>query len=123
MSLDIYLTGERSMSRDHSKPRCLVGERYNLGYWRDHCSLHDYIVEEVSTGIDDSREICLDKTALQQILAAIREERIRPSTDGFVGAYDPISKERDDTIFTDALQWLTETDEHATRFVVYSMSW
>lgn len=123
MSLDIYLTGERIMSRDHSKPRSLVGERYNLGYWRNHSSLHHYIMEEVATGIDDSREICLDKTALQQILTAIREERIQPATDGFVGAYDPITKERDDAIFTDALQWLSETDEHASRFVVYSMSW
>ncbi|MEZ6129182.1 MAG: hypothetical protein R3C59_10910 [Planctomycetaceae bacterium] len=123
MSLDIYLTGERVMSRDHSKPRSLVGERYNLGYWRNHCSLHDYIVEKVTTNIDDRREICLDETAIQQILKAIREATIQPSTEGFVGAYDPISKERDDAIFTDALQWLTETDEHASRFVVNSMSW
>lgn len=123
MGLDMYLTGERCLPRDLSNTRRLIGERYDLGYWRKHPNLHGYIVQEFADGIDDCREICLDDSAIQQILTAIQEEHLPHTTGFFFGESDGTEKEHDLAIFSDALAWLAEPDEHAWRCVVYRASW
>ncbi|MEZ6128909.1 MAG: hypothetical protein R3C59_09520 [Planctomycetaceae bacterium] len=123
MGLDMYLTGERCMSRLHSKPRALIGERYNLGYWRKHSCLHSYIVQQFNNGVDDCREICLDESALQQILTAIREDQLPYTTGDLVEEYDSTAKDRDLACFSDAIAWLTESDIQARRYVEYRASW
>ncbi|MCA9062662.1 MAG: hypothetical protein KDA96_06370 [Planctomycetaceae bacterium] len=123
MGLDMYLTGERRLPRDHSNTRRLIGELYDLGYWRKHPNLHGYIVQEFADGIDDCRSIDLDESAIQQILTAIQEEQLPHTIGFFFGESDGTEKEHDLAIFSDALAWLAETDEQAWRFVVYRASW
>ncbi|MCA9047524.1 MAG: hypothetical protein KDA89_02280 [Planctomycetaceae bacterium] len=111
------------MSRVHSKPRALIGERCNLGYWRKHSCLHSYIVQQFKNGIDDCREICLDESALQQILNAIREDQLPYAIGDIVEESSRAARDRDLACFSDAIAWLAETDIQARRYVEYRASW
>ena len=123
MGLDMYLIGQRCFTRDDGTTRQLIGERYDLGYWRKHPNLHGYIVREFADGIDDCREIVIGELAIRQILAAIREEQLPHTTGFYFGESDGTEKESDLAIFSEALAWLTESDDQARRFVVYCASW
>ncbi len=122
MGLDMYLTGERCFSRIDSRHQ-LIGERYDLGYWRKHPNLHGYIVQKFADEIDDCQEIFLDESAIQQILDAIRGEQLPETTGFFFGESDGSEKESDMAIFTEALAWLMTPDEQGCRFVTYRASW
>lgn len=123
MGLDMYLTGERYFSQDKYREPGLIGERYQLGYWRKHPNLHGHIVQEFADGEDDCHEISLTQEDLLAIIEAIENNRLPITTGFFFGASDGTEKERDLQIFRDAIIWLEAPDESASRFITYQASW
>ena len=129
MGLDMYLEGERFNSqvcwkageeiedrptRDGFYISCEILE---MGYWRKHHNLHEYIVQTFaegkyeSCGYDDCQPIYLDAKDCRKIAAAILATDLGHKLD----------REDNAKIFSNAAQWLDSADW--TRRVYYKSSW
>lgn len=103
-----------------------------LGYWRKHPNLHGYIVENFAEGKDDCREIWLSRENLEDIIRAIKEDRL-PHTEGFFfgeSYHEDIpgwsKKEVDEEsikILEKAIAWMDEKEDKVSRDVIYQASW
>ena len=145
MGLDMYLKGKKSLFKDYNNPDNDFKEDgyevdeiiLNLGYWRKHPNLHGWIVQEFAKGVDDCEPIYLGEEEINQILEAIRNDKLEPTT-GFFFGNDPThdstdpemlewykeQKAEDISIFMNALAWLkSENHKKAWRSVEYRASW
>ncbi len=120
MGLDMYLTGNRHILNARSGSMRKKSESYDLGYWRKHQKLHNYIVQKFANGVDDCEEIELSLDDLREIRRAVQNPNI-------MGADNPEEATGDETHdLTQLLQataWLLEKDDEAYRSVNYQASW
>lgn len=123
MGLDMYLTGEKHFIERPRRRGDLKSHRFDLGYWRKHPNLHNYIVSRFAGRMDDGHEIELSAGDLEQILSAV-EQRQLPHTEGvFFGKSSESERTRDIQIISDALKWLNASTESEHRSVCYQASW
>lgn len=120
MGLDMYLTGKKYLPKNHDDPdknemedgfrvseRCL-----ELGYWRKHPDLHEFITETFG---GDNDEITLDKEAMEQIIQASANRQ-------FTRGLTKTEMDRDISIFAKAIEWLDKQDG-SWKTVQYVASW
>jgi hypothetical protein len=133
MGLDMYLTGQvgvwgfkhedRIEYRDGFRVKC---RELDLGYWQKHPNLHGFIVETFGRGEDICQQIYLNVEGMNEIIAAIQQNRL-PHTEGFFfgeSTNDEDEKRDAIAIFTKAIAWLeSSTDEAEWRCVYYQASW
>lgn len=128
MGLDMYLEGrkykwgEQKSKEDGFPVSCVTLE---LGYWRKHPNLHGYIVQEFAGGEDDCRDVELDERRLRDLLEAVRENRLPPTTGFFFGTSEESQRQRlkDVKVLTGAIRWLMKKDPDAIKSVAYRASW
>ena len=123
MGLDMYLEGERFNSqvcwktgeeiedrptRDGFYISCEILE---MGNWRKHHNLHEYIVQTFAEGKDECQHIYLDAKDCRKIAEAILATDLGHKLD----------REDNAKIFSNAAQWLDSADW--TRRVYYKSSW
>ena len=127
MGLDMYLTGEKfvmSLKLQEDGFR-LRSKTLDLGYWREHQNLHDYIVQTFASGKDECQTIDLGVPQLRTIIAAVKAQEL-PDTTGFLFGVSDSSQERmeeDIAIFEKALAWLETDEPGVVRFIKYRASW
>ena len=146
MGLDMYLIGHHynTAYRD-DVPRPKLDDKYDiesmtidLGYWRKHADLHGYIVDTFAKGIDNCMEIELSEEALDKIILAIQNDKLKKDHSGFFfgnstdnGYYNEKEKERAISIFQKAKTFLQEGAKMLEdsnlymnpRYVSYRASW
>ena|SRR5579871_5798764 len=127
MGLDMYLNGDNFFPYDHERRNSnppVVLEQVRLGYWRKHPNLHGYIVNTFAGGIDKCQQIDLTKADLQQIIEAIRNKELPPTSGFFFGESEDSDEQIADDIavFKQAIKWLEEKTT-AWRSVNYRASW
>jgi hypothetical protein len=133
MGLDMYLTGEKYLPTDFEAPEKnlsedgfrVKGRQLELGYWRKHPNLHDFIVETFADGVDEYQEIELTKDCIQQIIHAVKGRQL-PETTGFYFGESDDSDEQiaDDVgIFEAALKWLETEEPNVWKSISYRASW
>lgn len=108
MGLDMYLEGrtfnwERKEKRDGFRVK---GVMLELGYWRKHPDLHGYIVQTFANGVDECQVIELNEDALENILQAVKDDRLPKTTGFFFGTSGPDDKAPTIAILTAAIEWL-----------------
>ena len=123
MGLDMYLEAERFNSqvcwktgeeiedrptRDGFYISCEILE---MGVWRKHHNLHEYIVQTFAEGKDECQHIYLDAKDCRKIAEAILATDLGHKLD----------REDNAKIFSNAAQWLDSADW--TRRVYYKSSW
>ncbi len=127
MGLDMYLNGRKNLwDRKRVEDGFTVNSvEIELGYWRKHPNLHGFIVKTFANGKDECQVIELDEDKLKQLIAAVEQDRLIPTTGFFFGASDGSEKEGDLKILNAALAWLNgvenKGDEYRT--VYYQASW
>lgn len=65
--------------------------RYQVGYWRKANAIHQWFVDHCADGVDDCKEVYVDKEDLQDLLSACEQvledhskaEELLPTCDGF----------------------------------------
>lgn len=125
MGLDMYLEGHKHLLFDWKTPANNEEEEgfrikskiYELGYWRKHQSLHNYIVSKFADGHDNCEDIELSQTDITDLIADIN-----------AGAIDyskrfPRHSDSDLGIFTRALFWLQAEGGWGYRMIIYRASW
>lgn len=128
MGLDMYLTGEKYLPSSQSAPVMEDGFRVKrrdfeleLGYWRKHHNLHEYIVENFAeSGEDDCRDIELCAEQLEQLLAVVRMKGLPLSE---YDTNDDEEKAADIYILEGALTWLQCEDAGVWKSIKYYASW
>ena len=135
MGLDMYLEGERFNSQvclktgDNHEGRPqedgfpISKTVLEIGYWRKHPNLHDYIVQTFAEGKDECQRISLEAEDCRKIAMAILEDELPPTAGFFFGDSDWHKDDKEDTakMFSDAAEWLDDGDW--TRSVFYQASW
>lgn len=134
MGLDMYLQGEKFLWGDWETPtndRVEDGKRISaihvdLGYWRKHPNLHGFIVATFANGVDECQRINLSVDHLKTILAAVKDPKSLPQTEGFFfgesdGSQEEI--EKDVKIIEEAIAWAETKEERVSRQVYYRASW
>jgi hypothetical protein len=131
MGLDMYLTGRKYHFHDWQNPNNnqyedgyrLQSRTFDLGYWHKHPDLHGFIVQNFAEGIDDCKPIYLTGESIEQILVAIKEDRLPPTTGFFFGLSTNDDDEKTEAIeiLSKALLWL-QADE-GNRSIYYQASW
>lgn len=129
----MYLKGEKFHWTDWDKPEgnrrtmqdgFAVSETIlSIGYWRKHPNLHGYIVQEFADGKDDCERIDLSKEDLENILKAIKENRLPKTSGFFFGSSDESMDQKSIEIIQKAIAWLEAKDEKVSRSVFYQASW
>lgn len=117
MGLDMYLVEKIYSVDDHADEGHV--ERYEvLAYWRKHPDLHGYIVQEFAGGIDECQEIPLTKENIQQIIKAVKEDKLPYTTGFFFGVSDSADEQETIEKLNTALK---KVEAGAT--VYYQASW
>ena len=131
MGLDMYLTGDKFVPDYQAKfPRAKVDSypveslRLQLGYWRKHWALHNYI-EANYNGFAELGKVDLDSDKLREIADAVEQGKI-PDAD-YQDEIDAYHKEPDQVaatvkILRGAADWL-EKDDNTWKSVEYYGSW
>jgi hypothetical protein len=129
MGLDMYLTGDKfTPTHDNKHKRALVDGyevtslRLDLGQWRKHWALHNFIDQHYS---DCLHEISLNSNQLLEIAEAVEQGRMpdadySPEIDAHYKEPEQVAKTA--KIFRDAAAWL-QRDDGFWRDVTYSGSW
>jgi hypothetical protein len=130
MGLDMHLYGKKNFyalpdevgyqTEDGFRKAAHVLE---LGYWRKHPNLHGYIVQKFAAGVDDCREVPLDREDLKDIIRAVMADELPETTGFFFGKSDGSEKAETLQILTAALSWLTPATNSEYRSVHYRASW
>lgn len=127
MGLDMYLEGHKFFWGNYEQPEKnliedgfpLKGKELELGYWRKHQNLHDYIVQTFADGWRYQCHMCqkieLDADDVDTIIAAI--QGLHDSH----GAAEEI--EKDIQIFKRAKAWLAERQKGVSKSIIYRASW
>ena len=125
MGLDMYLNGKKWFSNlENVEDGYVVKEHIlELGYWRKYPDLHGYIVQTFANGVDECQPINLTEEQLEQLIDAIAENKLIPTTGFFFGTSHPDYAEDDIKILKKALDWLKKSVKHEYRSVVYQASW
>lgn len=118
MGLDMYLTGrkyfwnnwERPAANRHEDDKRIKNIDVELAYWRKHPNLHGYMVQAFAKGKDDCEEIELSADDLRNVLGAIKEKKLPQTSGFFFGESDGSERDEDIKIFTEALEWLEQSD-------------
>ena len=130
MGLDMYLTGDKfTPTHDNKHKRALVDGyevtslRLDLGQWRKHWALHNFIEQHYSDG--ERHETSLDPNQLLEIAEAVEQGRLPDAN--YSTEIDDHYTEADIVantakIFRDASAWL-QLDDGFWRDVTYSGSW
>lgn len=121
MGLDMYLLGKKYFFADWSNPQNNEEEEgfrvrekiYDLGYWRKHYVLNEYIIENFAReDFDTTREIELTSDIITKIISDINHHKLKPS-----------EHVQDLAVFTRALFWLNAEENNVHRGIVYRASW
>jgi hypothetical protein len=134
MGLDMHLYGEKYFFHDWDHPendRTEDGVRVaklhvELGYWRKHPNLHGWIVQNFAAGRDDCQEIEFVLEQLDQLIEAVTNRELPPTSGFFFGesACDDEERDNDLTVLRRAREWLTVPKEKGVyRTLVYRASW
>jgi hypothetical protein len=125
MGLDMYLNGNKYFMDRATEKHPKKAEIYELGYWRKHPNLHGYIVQTFAEGVDDCREISLSREAIIDIMGALLNRRLPPTTGFFFGASENTQEEmqQDLEIFRHALAWLDTEERGMWKSISYEASW
>ena len=130
MGLDMYLTGDKFVPEHQDNlPRAKVdsypveSQRLQMGYWRKHWALHNYIMDMIHT--KDGAKIELDADELRTIADAVEQGKM-PDAD-YRDEIDAYHKEPDQVAATvktlrDAADWL-EKEDNTWKSVEYYGSW
>ena len=130
MGLDMYLTGDKFVPEHQDKlPRAKVdsypveSQRLQMGYWRKHWALHNYIMDMIHP--KDGAKIELDADELRTIADAVEQGKM-PDAD-YRDEIDAYHKEPDQVAATvktlrDAADWL-EKEDNTWKSVEYYGSW
>ncbi len=131
MGLDMYLTGDKfTPTHDGKHQRQKVDSyevtslRLDLGQWRKHWALHNYI--DLHYSDSERHEIPLDPNQLLEIAEAVEQGRLPdaslfdPVTDAYHKKPEQVAKTA--KIFRDASAWL-QRDDGFWRDVEYSGDW
>jgi hypothetical protein len=134
MGLDMYLQGhqyqrkETQMIDDFPVKEIIV----ELGYWRKHPNLHGAIIETFAEGVDDCRNIELNRADIEKLIEIIKSDSL-PHTEGFFfGASaapdhsEWYEEQKQETIkqLDNALKWYDGSiDATGYRWVIYRASW
>ena len=130
MGLDMYLTGDKFVPEHQDKlPRAKVdsypveSQRLQMGYWRKHWALHNYIMDMIHP--KDGAKIELDADELRTIADAVEQGKM-PDAD-YRDEIDAYHKEPDQVaatvkILRDAADWL-EKEDNTWKSVEYYGSW
>jgi hypothetical protein len=100
----------------------LRSKTLDLGYWRKHQNLHDYIVQTFAGGKDECQTIDLGVPQLRTIIAAVKAQEL-PDTNGLVFGVSDSSQEQNIAILEKALAWLETDEPGVVRFIKYRASW
>ena len=119
MGLDMYLTGDKFVPEHQDNlPRAKVdsypveSQRLQMGYWRSHWALHNYIEENYSEG-EGCNKIELGPIALREIADAVEEGdlidySVDPETEAFHTEPEQVAETL--KILRDAADWLDKID-------------
>tara|TARA_R110001592_G_scaffold69710_2_gene213927 strand:+ start:1084 stop:1497 length:414 start_codon:yes stop_codon:yes gene_type:complete len=123
VGLDMYLTGKKFTPTHDGKNQRVIVEGYevssmdlDLGQWRKHWALHNYIEANIVTrqfyGEGDSKFVLLDEELLE-IAEAIEQGKLpdanySPKTDAFHKEPEQVAKNA--KIFRDAHAWVSHED-------------
>jgi hypothetical protein len=128
MGLDMYLMGKKYVT-DNETMECdgltvteLIVE---ISYWRKHPNLHGYIVNTFANGKDECQDIGLGEDEVEDIIKAVKEQRL-PHTEGFFFGQSDLGEEQikeDVEAFEKALKWLKSNPENGHKYLVYKASW
>ena len=81
-------------------------DNIELGYWRKHPNLHGYIVQNFADGVDECQPIYLGEDRLKELIKAVNENKLIPTTGFFFGESPEDSAEYDIPILEKALDIL-----------------
>lgn len=95
------------------------GSEIELGYWRKHPNLHEFIVETFAAGVDKCQKIPMSLQDISLTLAAATKD-ILPETTGFFRQSGSHHHESTLKTLNAALVWLGENPK---RKVYYRASW
>lgn len=130
MGLDMYLEGKkyygyssRTVAPQVEEGFELKEKIFELGYWRKHPNLHGYIVQNFAGGVDECQKIELDIKNIAQILTAVKEDKLPPTSGFFFGTSREEDKDPTIETFEKALRWLMTEEEGVYRSVIYQASW
>lgn len=126
MGLDMYLEGHKFVCGNGQKDKSgypIKNIELQLGYWRKHPNLHGYIVNTFADGKDECQAIELGEEEINQIIEAITEDALPPTSGFFFGASDGSEKKSDLAIFNAALEWLNEEEAGYWKHIEYRASW
>lgn len=123
MGLDMYLTGERYLTKPRTGSGQIATETYDLGYWRKHPNLHGFIVRAYADGIDDCQPIRLTTERLETIRRAVVRRELPRTAGFFFGESDGSERPHDLMLLDAAIGWLGAGDPEAIRSVYYQASW
>ena len=131
MGLDMYLAGDKftpTHDGKHERQKVdgyeVTSLRLDLGQWRKHWALHNYIDQHYSDGTGRN-EIPLDPNQLLEIAEAVEQGRLTdanysPEIDAHYKEPEQVAKTA--KILRDASAWL-QRDDGFWRDVEYSGSW
>lgn len=132
MGLDMYLSGDKYLPTKFNvdEPDNIYEDgfrvksrRLELGYWRKHPNLHEFIVNTFADGVDKCQENTLTTPMIEEIIEAIKNQQL-PDTKGFLFVHsDDTETNQDLEIFTKALDWLNVEEVGVWRSVKYRASW
>lgn len=133
MGLDMYLKGSSFNWTNWKKPegkRRPMSEGFEieeevllLGYWRKHPNLHGYIVNTFAKGMDDCQQIDLTEEDIENIIEAIKNNKLPTTLGFFFGKSDGSEDTESIRILQDALKWLKSDKRNKSKSVYYKASW
>jgi len=130
MGLDMYLTGDKFIPNHDGKHQRqkvdsyeVTSLRLDLGQWRKHWALHNYINDNY--GDENRHQFPIDKEELLEIAEAVEQGRLpdadySPEIDAHYKEPEQVAKTA--KIFRDAAAWLDRNDGFL-RDVEYTGSW
>jgi len=146
MGLDMYLRGEKFVSKWDSSQKCPESGGFlevqrpvidgfdvseyvlDMGYWRKFGPLHVYIVNEFADGVDECQKIDLEAEQLRNIADALRDNKL-PSNENshgfFFGGPEMWDEDRSEgnehaKLFDKAAKWV---ESNSWNTVFYQASW
>jgi hypothetical protein len=136
MGLDMYLEGElwqwnstNGGGATRATDKLIKSIRVELGYWRKHHNLHQYIIQEFADNVDNYEDVDLDGDILRKLIEHLEQEPLLRSEQVQEPIYsDEEGEDRAGTLkqLKGALNWLNATDgeyQGWTRTVFYRASW